>query len=322
MPCPAPRHNEPVTSATNSITVTPRTAATSSAPTNSASTLPAGFSFERPMAKSIDPSFAQKVLNGEHDPNISVSDRFQRELYRKQNVNSVQIKWWSENGAEAQLLTVAAPAHPLFHPKDSGPIIRMVGLQNCTDYGYWDGNQWLLTDVAMKIKGNSILYMRSPGVSDCPGGPKAKRRLSDVEDSPPAVRLKSSSLRPLISPINYGGQSAISQSSDKPNSIISISSTDTDNLEVEIVAQVSSPSSSQAPTSEAVDPFPREFAQDMDGGFRAMEVLRGTVPIRFAEVFKNRWVHGTFYLHWNLWKAMVNDEEGKKTFGSCCRMRD
>jgi hypothetical protein len=91
--CPAPRHNEPVTPATNSITVTPRTPSTS---TNSASMLPAGFSFERPMAKSIDPSFAQKVLNGEHDPNISVSDRFQRELYRKQNVNSIQIKWWSE----------------------------------------------------------------------------------------------------------------------------------------------------------------------------------------------------------------------------------
>lgn len=87
-------------------------------------------------------------------------------------------------------MTVAAPAHPLFHPKDSGPIVRMVGLQNCTDYGYWDGNQWLLTDVAMKIKGNSMLYMRSPGVSDCPGGPKAKRRLSDVEDSPTASRLK------------------------------------------------------------------------------------------------------------------------------------
>jgi hypothetical protein len=67
-----------------------------------------------------------------------------------------------------------------------------------------------------------------------------------------------------------------------------------------------------APTSEAVDPFPREFAHDMDGGFRAMEALRGTVPIRFAEVFKNRWVHGTFYLHWNIWKAMIKDEEGKK----------
>lgn len=135
-------------------------------------------------------------------------------------------------------MTVAAPAHPLFHPKDSGPIVRMVGLQNCTDYGYWDGNQWLLTDVAMKIKGNSMLYMRSPGVSDCPGGPKAKRRLSDAEDSPTASRRKrfdshsknigvlktlfflSSSLRPLISRIDYSGQSTIGASSDKPNSIM------------------------------------------------------------------------------------------------------
>ncbi|KAJ7361617.1 hypothetical protein DFH08DRAFT_379461 [Mycena albidolilacea] len=47
MSCPAPRHNEPVTPATNSITVTPCTPSTS---TNSVSTLPAGFSFKHPVA--------------------------------------------------------------------------------------------------------------------------------------------------------------------------------------------------------------------------------------------------------------------------------
>ncbi|KAK7025684.1 hypothetical protein R3P38DRAFT_3193198 [Favolaschia claudopus] len=66
----------------------------------------------------------------------------------------------------------------------------------------------------------------------------------------------------------------------------------------------------QSPEKPAIakSPFPREFAQDMDGDFRAMDSLTGT---RFTEVFQNKFVHGTFYSHFNTWKAMSESDEGK-----------
>ncbi|KAK7016109.1 hypothetical protein R3P38DRAFT_3203910 [Favolaschia claudopus] len=66
----------------------------------------------------------------------------------------------------------------------------------------------------------------------------------------------------------------------------------------------------QSPEKPAIaeSPFPREFAQDMDGDFRAMDSLTGT---RFTEGFQNKFVHGTFYSHFNTWKAMSESDEGK-----------
>ncbi|KAK7053942.1 hypothetical protein R3P38DRAFT_3577798 [Favolaschia claudopus] len=284
MSCPAPRHNEPITAALNSITVTPRKDRTqAAAPTPSAAT--SVFSFERPMAKSIDPSYALNILQGGHD--VNYADRVQHDQYRKQNLSSIQIKWWAQNGAEPQVFTVNAPAYPFFHPKDSQPIVRLTS--------------------PVRVQTQSAVFMRSPDVTDCPGAPRPKRRLSDSDQpsTPTPTRQKSFNLNDNTT---YNTTSQLTPT--KPNSIISISSTDSDDDSARSIAtQIVLQSPEKAAIAESV--FPREFAQDMDGGFRAMDALTGTVPHRFNEVFQNRFVHGTFYSHFNTWKVMTESDEGK-----------
>ncbi|KAK7034976.1 hypothetical protein R3P38DRAFT_3312174 [Favolaschia claudopus] len=300
MRCPAPRHNEPITAALNSITVTPRKDRTQAAPATP-SAAASIFSFERPMAKSIDPSYAHKILQGGHD--INYTDRVQHDQYRKQNLSSVQIKWWAQNGAEPQVFTVNAPAYPFFHPKDSQPIVRLVGLHNCLNYGYWDGSQWLFTDVPVRVQTQSAIFMRSPDVIDCPGAPRPKRHISDSDHPSTPTPTRQKSFNSNDNTTNTMSQLTLT----KPNSIMSASQ-HCFRLMTDISFQVLYPQLNQATTLESI---PREFAQDMDGGFRAMDSLTGTVPHRFTEVFQNRFAHGTFYTHFNTWKAMSESNEGK-----------
>ncbi|KAK7025822.1 hypothetical protein R3P38DRAFT_2950420, partial [Favolaschia claudopus] len=284
MRCPAPRHNEPITAAFNSITVTPRKDRTQAAPATP-SAAASIFSFERPMAK-----------RG-HD--INYTDRVQHDQYRKQNLSSVQIKWWAQNGAEPQVFTVNAPAYPFFHPKDSQSIVQLVGLHNCLNYGYWDGSQWLLTDVPVRVQTQSAIFMRSPDVIDCPGAPRPKRHLSDSDHPSTPTPTRQKSFNSNDNTTNTMSQLTLT----KPNSIISISSTESGDDSVRSIAtQI---------VFHRRESIPREFAQDMDGGFRAMDSLTGTVPHRFTEVFQNKFAHGTFYSHFNTWKAMSESDEGK-----------
>ncbi|KAJ6472783.1 hypothetical protein C8R47DRAFT_1199911 [Mycena vitilis] len=236
--CPAPHHNEPAVAVLDAGTVVSRTPTAPNPTSSSSSSTTVAFTFERPMGKSIDPTFARKLLNNEHDPNVggTGTDRFQREVYRKQNINSINIQWWIEDGQEPIALIVAAPAYPMFHPKDCPPIADLVELRNCVYYSYWDGNRWLLTDVAMEIKGNSVVYMRSPKVKNCVGGPVSKRRLSNSEDGPTPTRMRLNGPRPFIRPIDFADEPTTSPtptpspspSPVKSSAAISIASTDTD----------------------------------------------------------------------------------------------
>ncbi|KAJ7831213.1 hypothetical protein B0H14DRAFT_2592816 [Mycena olivaceomarginata] len=178
--------------------------------------------YETSKAKRIDVSYVQKVLDGQHE--LPLVNRFQREVYRKSEAQSLKIRLWFEDGKPSQTLAVSNPAAPWFHPKDSEPITRLVSAA-CTSYYYWDSGDhtWILTDTAVKVRPNTdILFLRLENVVDCLDGPHAKnkRRLSDnssQSQTPKSNRHKDASQRPNITPLSYGAPSYGASSYDAPS---------------------------------------------------------------------------------------------------------
>ncbi|KAJ7116820.1 hypothetical protein C8R43DRAFT_1112902 [Mycena crocata] len=309
--CPAPRHNEPVTSALNSFTVVPRLPSTQVTLTSSTPSTPSipsipstsystqiPFTYERPLAKAIDPSYAAKTLRGDHDPTFH--DPTLRNTYRRDT--PLTIYWWIQDDTEAVTLKVSAPAYPWFDPKLCETLRELIGIDNCLRYVYWDGHHWVYTDVAVKIKGGKHeLYARSRDVTKCIGGPEptSKRRLSDdpLETPTPSRTRLSTSKHPIISPLKYPNNS------QESSSVISLSS-DESNIQ-DFPEITSAPSlSTSSETRIWKGHFPMKYAIDMDNGFRAMELLNGGVPKNFEDTFDARFVRGTYYAHHKPWEAM------------------
>ncbi|KAJ7439737.1 hypothetical protein B0H11DRAFT_1934313 [Mycena galericulata] len=157
----------------NSVTVATRSPASHS-PASHINGIP--FTYEKPMGRMVDTSYALKILHGDHE--LPITDHFTREVYRKSQVNSMKARLWLQNGQEAVTLVLAVPHFPWFNPKDS--------------YGYWDDAEWVLTNTAIEIKGGSTtIFLRLAQVTDCVGGPRAKRRLSDaLVHTPSPIRVR------------------------------------------------------------------------------------------------------------------------------------
>ncbi|KAJ7645669.1 hypothetical protein DFH06DRAFT_1136471 [Mycena polygramma] len=307
--CPAPGHMDPPTPALNSFTAT-----SSSSRLDTTPAAPAGapLIFAKPMGRMVDAVFAHKFLEGDHE--IATTDHFQRELYRKSQVNSMKVRLWVQNGADAVTLVIALPHFPYFHPKDCQPIVSIAKNDTCVTYGYWDTDEWILTETPMVIKGGTkVLFLRLQDVTDCVGGPLPKRRLSDASfHTPTPTRARIEGQRPDISPLSYD----ISPAKD---SIISLSS---DSEGEEIVPNKSSssrsrPAGSASPSKTPTQPkFPLEYACDMHVGFLAMKAASsGSIPQRFTAAFKVAWVSSTYYTHFNAWNDM--DKEAREYAVQC-----
>ncbi|KAF8127793.1 hypothetical protein K438DRAFT_2000538 [Mycena galopus ATCC 62051] len=276
--------------------------------------------YETSKAKRVDVSYVQKVLDGQHE--LPAVNRFQREVYRKSEAQSLKIRLWFDNGKPSQTLAVSNPAAPWFHPKDCEPITRLASAP-CTSYYYWDSGDraWILTDAAVKVKPNTdILFLRLENVVDCLDGPhaKSKRRLSDnssQSQTPKSNRSKSAaSGRPNISPLFYGAVPV------RRGSIVELSSSDEEEDDeeevsnnVQCTAPLATASSSLLPdtgtlfssdTSIATPKFPLDFACDMDAGFQAMKHDSGKIPARFVRAFHVDWVSSTYYMHSNFWQSL------------------
>ncbi|KAJ6498070.1 hypothetical protein C8R47DRAFT_1212399 [Mycena vitilis] len=214
--CPAPGHMDPPTPALNSFTA----AGSSSSRLDTTPAAPAGVPLilAKPMGRMVDAVFAHKFLEGDHE--IATTDHFQRELYRKSQVNSMKVRLWMQNGADAVTLVIALPHFPYFHPKDCQPIVSIAKNDTCVTYGYWDTDEWILTETPMVIKGGTtVLFLRLHNVTDCVGGPLPKRHLSDASfHTPTPTRARIEGQRPNISPLSYNiipaKDSIISLSSD------------------------------------------------------------------------------------------------------------
>ncbi|KAF8204369.1 hypothetical protein K438DRAFT_1819722 [Mycena galopus ATCC 62051] len=198
--CPAPKHNEPIASAMNSVTLTPRHSGTAQngdmAPASSAgSTRNIPLIYSEPKGRMVDISYVHKFGEGNHE--LASSDRFQREIYRKSNVNAVNVLLWLEDGQESVPLTIQVPTFPWFHPKDSELIVSLASGRNgapttghpCSSFGYWAKNQntWVVTDTAMEIHDvKSPVLLRLAHVTNCIGDPVT--RLMDTKS--PSSTLK------------------------------------------------------------------------------------------------------------------------------------
>ncbi|KAJ6470269.1 hypothetical protein C8R47DRAFT_1222649 [Mycena vitilis] len=266
----------------------------------------------KPMGRMVDAVFAHKFLEGDHE--IATTDHFQRELYRKSQVNSMKVRLWMQNGADAVTLVIALPHFPYFHPKDCQPIVSIAKNDTCVTYGYWDTDEWILTETPMVIKGGTtVLFLRLHNVTDCVGGPLPKRRLSDASfHTPTPTRARIEGQRPNISPLSYNIIPA-------KDSIISLSS-DSEGEEVVPNKSPSSrlrPAESASPSKTSTQPkFPLEYACDMHAGFVAMKAERtGSIPQKFTAAFKVAWVSSTYYTHFNAWNDM--DKEAREYAVQC-----
>ncbi|KAJ7125557.1 hypothetical protein C8R43DRAFT_1135400 [Mycena crocata] len=172
--CRAPGHNHPPVQVLNSFTVLPHLPVTPSASSsrspmplagrNELSSLPQPFTYERPMAKAIDPAYAQKILEGDHE--LATVNRFQTEQYRLDKRHQVVVWWWYQDNVEANTFVISVVTWPFLHPKDYESIRKFVGLANCLNYAYWDQGRWTTTQAAIEIKAGKPLMDPLPK-DDC-----------------------------------------------------------------------------------------------------------------------------------------------------------
>ncbi|KAK6992713.1 hypothetical protein R3P38DRAFT_139879, partial [Favolaschia claudopus] len=326
--CPAPRHNDPPSSALNSFTaVSPRSDNSTSVSTPTASlssqnSLP--ITFAKPMGRMVDAAYAQKILQGDHD--VAVTNNFQREIYRKSEILSLKIRIWTTNGQAPYSLVVSNPTAPWFHPKDCEPITTLIGQKACVTYAYWERSEWILTNVAIKVKPSvDTLLLRLADVSDCVDGPRSKRRLSESSShyqTPSPIRARTSRERPHIEPLSYTQNSSPSPMAQGPSVVIDLSSGSEDELpdpdvplgsKISVTTQQPTLGSTQAQTvstaSTAVftPKFPLEYACEMDVAFKTMASQSGTVANRFRNTFHLPFVRTTYYTHYNAWREMEAD---------------
>ncbi|KAJ7725000.1 hypothetical protein DFH07DRAFT_971022 [Mycena maculata] len=249
------------------------------------------FTYEKPMARMVDVSYALKLQRGDHE--TAVSDHFQREVYRKAQVNAVKARVWLETDGESITVILTVPTFPWFHPQDCPPLISLLDSINGADwstFGYWDpADGWVITDAPIEIKdAQSILCLRLPNVKDCLNGPRSKRRLSDALVYSP---------RALITPASID---------------------DADDSDIEIVTPLATPSASSSQQTQK-SKFPLKYAYQMDQGFTAMAVATtGNVQQKFAEAFGVPWTRSSYYTHLDIWSTMRTDTPDALAYAVQC----
>ncbi|KAK7021553.1 hypothetical protein R3P38DRAFT_2533588 [Favolaschia claudopus] len=318
--CPAPRHMEPVAPAINSVTVTPRRPLTQSSTSTPASPSTSGSSsssssplppYARPMGRMVDVSYALKIQQGDHE--IATSDRFQREVYRKSQINAISVRLWVQDDVEPIVLAASSSGH-WFHPKDSPVITSLIAPLSCLTYGYWARNRWVLTDGPIEIDDPSLtVYLRLEHVSSCPSGPRSKRSRShsdetDILDATPTPTptlasttvTKTSRYLPLLTQSPFSLLTFYRRPAISPLKLVTKQTVPRASAEV---IRPSMPPSPSQPT------FPLRYASDMDRGFKKMDAMDSHLSLteRFQTAFKTRLVRSTYHKHHTAWEQMNPD---------------
>ncbi|KAJ7202761.1 hypothetical protein GGX14DRAFT_399142 [Mycena pura] len=176
--------------------------------------------YAKAYAKNITPTYAHKLQNRFFT--ADTLDMAQRDVYKKNRSTMITVFWWSgvpfthhislsfsvdlQNDEEPHEFNVPVPIFPLFHPQDDSAICAVVGRTTCANYSFYNGKKWVNTSLAQSVKANTVLCLRTLGVTRCPGGPFAtdsealetsrKRALSltgSDTQSPTRIRLGNSS---------------------------------------------------------------------------------------------------------------------------------
>ncbi|KAJ7091508.1 hypothetical protein B0H15DRAFT_799955 [Mycena belliarum] len=207
---------------------------------------------------SPSPEVAQKIING--DFTFSPSRR-QKEAYRLEAACMITVKWWLEDNATPIVFSVPVTGFPWFHPKDCSAITERL------EFTLADDDCWILTPTAVRVKADSIIYMRRPGV-------------------------QASQFFSFEFEFEFGFQKA------------DIADSDSDNDKTELPPQPNFeiPILQGEPPRGRKTPWPLRFACDMDIGFKRIESLPGTPASNFKDVFGCEWVRATYSENFNAWK--------------------
>ncbi|KAJ7323241.1 hypothetical protein DFH08DRAFT_817814 [Mycena albidolilacea] len=172
--CSAPKHNEPISPALNSVTAVSRAPATPPIPglALAMTTTHVPFTYNRALGRQVDSSYTLKNQHREHE--LASGDRFQRELYRKSHVNAVNILLWLHDGQYGLPLTINIATFPWFHPKDCDAIVSLTAPDPCAFFGYWNKEQgdWVTSDAPIELHDSkSTIFLRLAHITNCVGGP-------------------------------------------------------------------------------------------------------------------------------------------------------
>ncbi|KAJ7778062.1 hypothetical protein B0H14DRAFT_2963189 [Mycena olivaceomarginata] len=233
--------------------------------------------------------------------------------YKNTKARTVEVHWFFKDGEEAELFSVITSHFPLFHPRDSPPIVAFVGEVNTHSYVYWNGSKWMRTDAPVTVKARTPLFLRSHNVTVCLNGlsvSPAKRKLSfslETPESPSPQRIRRTET-PAAGPIQYRIQD---------NDIIDLTlggeediflGPKTINSEDDTRPGLSTCRTSPVSSSPKKWPAGR-YACDIQQGFAAMVTYPGTVAQKFQHAFKVDFKSATYYENFGNWSAIGEDAQ-------------
>ncbi|KAJ7892723.1 hypothetical protein B0H14DRAFT_2685384 [Mycena olivaceomarginata] len=266
MNCPAPRHNMPSQAVLNSVTVVHTPIASTPAVHSSSSSTPttptsAPIHPANPYGRMIDPSYALKV-DTTGNP------------YKNAKARTVEVHWFFK----VPFFRHRFSYFPLFHPRDSPPIVAFVGEVNTHSYVYWNGSKWMRTDAPVTVKARTPLFLCSHNVT---------RKLSfslETPESPSPQRIR------RTDDLTLGGEEDVFLG---PKTI---------NSEDGTRPGLSTRRTSPVPLLQK-NGQPVAMACDIQQGFAAMVTSPGTVAQKFQHAFKVDFKSATYYENFGNWSG-------------------
>ncbi|KAJ7196444.1 hypothetical protein C8J57DRAFT_1546732 [Mycena rebaudengoi] len=271
--------------------------------------------FAGPYARMVAPDVGKKLAL--QDFTASPSTRSKKEVYRLEASCMIKVKWWFSDNDRPHFFSVPVPSFPWFHPKDCPLITQKVGLPclffdllpvstQSLESSSLEDDEWVSTAVAVKVKPDDILYMRSPNVTVCIGlrPQRNKRPLSPESrpisqlnglDSPSPLKRKKMSESDVIE---------ISDTSDNEDRVEPLKYQSPRHVKLSLIA-IPSPNIfnlTDAPSGRRAK-WPLLYAVDMVNGLTQLEAMQGRKEDNFSKVFMgSKWNSSTYSDSSKVWK--------------------
>ncbi|KAF8579379.1 hypothetical protein K439DRAFT_1620563 [Ramaria rubella] len=120
-------------------------------------------------AQPLSPLYATKLIQFEAEDRALIEhDRIRmKDVQAEQCI--VRVKWWRADAQPCMAYRVQASENRRFHPSQCEEIIRQV--TDCGTYEFFDihEQEWVTTSLPLLVGNGDTLYLRSCGVTNCPG---------------------------------------------------------------------------------------------------------------------------------------------------------
>ncbi|KAJ7212738.1 hypothetical protein C8J57DRAFT_1539076 [Mycena rebaudengoi] len=284
--------------------------------------------FAGPYGKMVAPDVGKKLAL--QDFTASPSTRSKKEVYRLEASCMIKVKWWFSDTDRPHFFSVPVPSFPWFHPMDCPLITQKVGLPclffdllpvstQSLESSSPEDDEWVSTAVAVRVKPDDILYMRSPNVTVCSGLRRPQRNKrplspesrpisqSNILDSPSPLKRKKMSESDVIE---------ISDTSDNEDRVEPLKYESPRHVKLPLIFHSSDPFVSHAGPSTLIivqaapsvnvfnltDAPPGRrakwlllYAVDMVNGLTQLEAMHGRREDNFSTVFSgSKWNSSTY----------------------------